>query len=101
LLGEALGFLMPIEWDEPFGIVMAEAMACGTPVIGFNRGSVPEVVINGLNGFRCDTLEEMVTHVNEINKIDRAMVRKDAECRFSKNVIVDQYLQLYNNLLRK
>ncbi|HTN00152.1 MAG TPA: glycosyltransferase family 4 protein [Pedobacter sp.] len=101
LLGNALAFLMPIEWDEPFGIVMAEAMACGTPVIGFNRGSVPEVVLNGINGYRCDTTAEMINHVLAIEKIDRNKVRKDAEERFSKKVIVDQYLTLYNKLIQK
>ncbi len=101
LLGNACAFLMPIEWNEPFGIVMAEAMACGTPVIGFNKGSVPEVVINGYNGYRCETTDQMVAHVNEINKIDRKNVRKDAEERFSSQVIIDQYLNLYKKMISK
>lgn len=96
LLGMACAFLMPIEWDEPFGIVMAEAMACGVPVIGFNRGSVPEVIINNYNGYRCDTIEEMINHVKEIHKIDRKNVRTDAEERFSSKVIINQYLNLYH-----
>ncbi|WP_316804873.1 glycosyltransferase family 4 protein [Pedobacter nototheniae] len=99
LLGNALAFLMPIEWNEPFGIVMAEAMACGTPVIGFNRGSVPEVVINGLNGFRCSSTEEMISSVFKINEIDRQKVRQDCELRFSSQVIVSQYLNLYRKLI--
>lgn len=99
LLGSALAFLMPIEWDEPFGIVMAEAMACGTPVIGFDRGSVPEVIISGVNGFRCNTLEEMISAVDSIGKIDRKKVRKDAEKRFSSKVIINQYLDLYSKLI--
>lgn len=99
LLGNSSAFLMPIEWNEPFGIVMAEAMACGTPVIGFNKGSVPEVVVNGYNGYRCDTIEEMVQHVHHIDKIERKNVRIDAENRFSKNVIVKQYLDLYQKML--
>ena len=99
LLGNASAFLMPIEWDEPFGIVMAEAMACGTPVIGFNRGSVPEIVINGYNGYRCDTIDQMAALVEEINKIDRRTVRKDAEERFSSKVIIDQYLDLYKKIM--
>ena len=101
LLGSALAFLMPIEWDEPFGIVMAEAMACGTPVIGFNRGSVPEVVIHGKNGFRCDNKEQMIAYVNRINEISRSEVRNDTEKRFSSEVIVDQYLLLYRKLIKK
>lgn len=99
LLGNALAFLMPIEWNEPFGIVMAEAMACGTPVIGFNKGSVPEVIINGINGFRCDTQQEMIQAVHTIGSIDRKMVRQDAEKRFSSEVIIQQYLNLYNKII--
>lgn len=99
LLGSALAFLMPIDWDEPFGIVMAEAMACGTPVIGFNRGSVPEVIISGVNGLRCNTLDEMISAVNSIGKIDRKKVREDAERRFSSKLIINQYLDLYSKLI--
>jgi len=96
LLGSALAFLMPIEWNEPFGIVMAEAMACGTPVIGFNRGSIPEVIISGLNGYRCNNLQEMIVAVESIATIDRKIVREDAERRFSSEVIISQYLNLYS-----
>lgn len=99
LLGNALAFLMPILWNEPFGIVMAEAMACGTPVIGFNKGSVPEVVINGINGFSCTTTEEMISLVLKSNEIDREKVRLDAENRFSAEVIVNNYLSLYNKMI--
>lgn len=101
LLGKASALLMPIEWDEPFGIVMAEAMACGTPTIGFNRGSVPEVVIDGYNGYRCETIDEMIKSVFKINNIDRGAVRKDAEERFSSEVITNQYLKLYYQLIAK
>lgn len=99
LLGNALAFLMPIEWNEPFGIVMAEAMACGTPVIGFNRGSVPEVVVNGLNGFSCKSIQEMVNLVFRIREIDRQKVREDCEKRFSSKIIVNQYLNIYQKLI--
>jgi len=101
LLGSALTFLMPIEWNEPFGIVMAEAMACGTPVIGFNRGSVSEIVVNGRNGFKCDDVDEMVSCVKKIGKISRHEVRKDAEKRFSASIIIQEYLNLYANLINK
>jgi len=100
-LGQALAFLMPIEWEEPFGIVMAEALACGTPVIGFNRGSVPEVINNGKNGFRCDNVQEMIASVSKIQEISRYDVRKDAESRFSSEIIVQQYLNLYISLINK
>jgi glycosyltransferase involved in cell wall biosynthesis len=101
LLGKAAAFLMPIEWNEPFGIVMAEALACGTPVIGFNRGSVPEIVKHGINGFLCSTINEMADCVNRIQEIDRIEVRRDAGIRFSSEVIVDQYLKIYSHLLNR
>ena len=90
---------MPIEWDEPFGIVMAEALACGTPVIGFARGSVPEVVRNGVNGFACDGVDDAVAAVSRIAAIDRATVRRDCETRFSDAAIVDAYLNVYRDAL--
>jgi glycosyltransferase involved in cell wall biosynthesis len=95
LLGTAAAFLMPIGWDEPFGIVMAEALACGTPVIGFRRGSVPEVIRDGVNGFACTTAEEAVALVPRAAALDRAVVRADCEARFGHRVLVDQYEQLY------
>ncbi|WP_316773172.1 glycosyltransferase family 4 protein [Pedobacter frigiditerrae] len=99
LLGNAACLLMPIEWNEPFGIVMAEAMACGTPIIGFNRGSVPEVIINGLNGYTCNTINEMVDLIAKIPQLDRRKVRQDCEKRFSAEVIINQYLNLYRELI--
>jgi glycosyltransferase involved in cell wall biosynthesis len=98
LLGRAAALLMPIEWEEPFGIVMAEALACGTPVIGFNRGSVPEVVRNGVNGFACRDVADAVDAVGRLDRIDRRAVRADCERRFGAGVIVEQYLALYNRL---
>lgn len=97
LLGGAAALLMPIEWDEPFGIVMAEALACGTPVIGFARGAVPEVVRHGVNGFLCERADEMATLVSRLDEIDRAACRADCEARFSDTVIVDAYEQYYHD----
>lgn len=99
LLGSASAFLMPIEWNEPFGIVMAEAMACGTPVLAFNRGSVPEIVINGVNGFSCNTTEEMIELVPKIQELNRQKVRLDCEERFSSIIIINQYLELYKKMI--
>ncbi|PJJ79458.1 glycosyltransferase family 4 protein [Mucilaginibacter auburnensis] len=93
-LKQAKALLFPIEWDEPFGIVMIEAMACGTPVIAFKRGSVPEVVQNGVNGFICNTTDEMIDALQRVDKIDRQQVRASAEKRFAVSVIADNYLQL-------
>ncbi|MDX1652586.1 MAG: glycosyltransferase [Brumimicrobium sp.] len=91
-------FLFPIKWEEPFGIVMAEAMACGTPVIGFKRGSVPEVVIHNQNGFIVSDVNEMISAVNKIDKIDRLEVRADCEKRFSLEVISKQYISLFSKM---
>jgi glycosyltransferase involved in cell wall biosynthesis len=99
LLGAAAALLMPIDWDEPFGIVMAEAFACGTPVIAFQRGSVPEVVRTGVNGFACRTVAEAAAAVDRLGEIDRAIVRADCEKRFGAEAIVDQYLNLYHTLI--
>jgi glycosyltransferase involved in cell wall biosynthesis len=97
LLGRAAAFLMPIDWEEPFGIVMAEAMACGTLVIGTRRGSVPEVVEHGVTGFVCDDVDAMVEAVRRIDTIDRADVRARFEEHFSDRAIVDAYETLYRH----
>ena len=98
LLGAAAALLMPIEWEEPFGIVMAEALACGTPVIGLARGSVPQVVRDGVNGFLCTTVAEAAAAVGRLDDIDRHAVRSDCLARFSDSVIVDHYETLYRQL---
>ena len=89
LLGSAAALLFPIEWKEAFGIVMAEAFACGTPVIGFPCGSVPEVIRDGINGFVCRDVDEAVRAVADLDRIDRGAVRADCEARFSAKVLVD------------
>lgn len=95
LLRDAAALLMPVEWDEPFGIVMAEAMACGTPVIGFARGAVPEVVTDGVTGFVVRDVEEAAAAVERVAALDRAAVRAACVQRFSHLVVVDQYEALY------
>jgi glycosyltransferase involved in cell wall biosynthesis len=99
-LGQSAALLMPIEWEEPFGIVMAEALACGTPVIAFKRGSVGEVVRDGVNGFACRSVDEAVDAVGRLPTISRAAVRADCEARFAAPVIVGQYERLYEDMLR-
>jgi glycosyltransferase involved in cell wall biosynthesis len=98
LLGKAKALLFPIEWNEPFGMVMTEAMACGTPVIGFNRGSVPEVIDNGVTGFVVDSEEEMIQAVDKTMKMDRNLCRSKAESRFDVKVIADHYLSLCQSI---
>lgn len=95
LLGEAAALLMPIEWEEPFGIVMAEALACGTPVIGARRGAVAEVVADGCTGFVCDSVEQMTAAVDRLARIDRRACRERCADMFSDRVIVDAYENLY------
>jgi len=87
---------MPIEWNEPFGIVMIEAMACGTPVIAFPYGSVPEVVEEGITGFVVRDSQEMIHAVSRINQIDRSLCRQTAERRFDVSVIAKEYLSLFD-----
>lgn len=99
LLGSSAALLMPIEWDEPFGIVMAEALACGTPVVGLRRGAVPEVVADGVTGFVADDVDGLVAGVGRLSSIDRRACRGDAEKRFSDEVIVDAYEGIYQRLV--
>lgn len=93
-LRQCKALLFPIEWDEPFGMVMIEAMACGTPVIAFKRGSVPEVVEEGISGHIVNNETEMVDAVSMINKIDRLKCREKAESRFDVKLIAAAYLNL-------
>lgn len=95
-LGQAKALLFPIEWDEPFGMVMVEAMACGTPVIAFSRGSVPEVVEEGITGYIVKNANEMTAKVSQLHEIDRAQCRATAKKRFDVAVIAKQYLNLFN-----
>lgn len=98
-LGRSAALLMPIDWNEPFGIVMAEAMACGTPVIGFPRGSVTEVVVPGVNGFHAQSAEEIAALIPQLPTLDRKAVRTYAEDHFSDTKIVQDYLSLYQKLV--
>lgn len=99
LLGQAAAMLVPIEWDEPFGIVFTEALACGTPVISCPRGALPEIVRSGIDGFLIDSLEEACNAVINLNKIDRSNCRQRVENHFSASVIVGQYEKLYSQLI--
>ena len=92
-------FLMPILWEEPFGLVMIEAMACGTPVIAFNRGAVPEIVKNGKTGFIVGTEEDMVEAVMKIGSLDSYTCRKWVEDNFSSARMTQNYLELYRRLI--
>lgn len=96
-LGQAKALLFPIEWNEPFGMVMVEAMACGTPVIGFRIGSVNEVIEEGVTGFKVDSLEQMKARVEDVTAINRAACREQAMKRFDVPVIARHYLELFKH----
>ena len=100
-LGEAMALLFPICWPEPFGIVMIEAMACGTPVIAYPFGSVPEVMREGISGFTVADLEGAVEAVKKIDQLDRKQIRKYFEQRFTAARMTQDYLRIYERVLRK
>ncbi|WP_367399409.1 MULTISPECIES: glycosyltransferase family 4 protein [Methylorubrum] len=99
LLGGARALLFPIDWPEPFGLVMIEAMACGTPVIAWNRGSVPEIVEDGVTGFVVASEAEAVAALARIGGLDRAVVRRRFEERFTAERMARDYIALYRRLL--
>ena len=97
-LGNARGLLFPVDWPEPFGLVMIEAMACGTPVIAFRRGAVPEIVENGVSGFVVESVEQAATAVLRLDSVDRAQVRRCLEHRFTVERMAAAYLAIYRAL---
>ena len=98
-LGDAFAYLFPIDWPEPFGLTMIEAMRCGTPVIAFKHGSVPEVMTNGVSGFVVNTIEEAIAAVRRCETIDRAACRKMFLQRFTSCRMARDYVALYEQLL--
>ena len=101
LLGGARALLFPIDWPEPFGLVMIEAMACGTPVIAWNRGSVPEIVEDGVTGFIVASEAEAVAAVARLEALDRRVVRRRFEARFTAERMAADYLAIYRRLLAR
>ena len=100
LLGRSRALVAPIEWDEPFGIVFVEALACGTPVISCPRGAVPEIVRNGIEGFLVDDVEGGAEAVEKVGSISRSACRHRVLELFSRQVVVDQYLEMYQDMVR-
>jgi glycosyltransferase involved in cell wall biosynthesis len=98
-LSGAIGLLLPIDWPEPFGLVMIEAMACGTPVIAYNRGSVPEIVDHGLSGFIVEDETGAVAAVGRLGELDRHAVRGQFEARFTARRMALDYLAAYRRLI--
>jgi glycosyltransferase involved in cell wall biosynthesis len=99
LLGEAAALLCPVRWEEPFGLVAAEAMACGTPVIAIRRGAMPELVEHGVTGFLCDDEEEVLTAIERIEEIDPEACRRRVEELFDAQRMVREYLEMFESKL--
>jgi glycosyltransferase involved in cell wall biosynthesis len=97
----AKAFLFPLQWDEPFGLTMAESMACGTPVVAYNRGSIPEIIRNGKNGFVVKNLKEMIVAIKNIGKINRKECRSSVEAQFSFKTMADNYEKEFLKIIRK
>jgi glycosyltransferase involved in cell wall biosynthesis len=98
-LGGAKALLFPIDWPEPFGLVMIEAMACGLPVIAFPGGSVPEIIDDGLTGFIVNTIDEAIDAVRRIDTLDRRQCRETFERRFTARRMASDYVELYRQLV--
>jgi len=99
MLGGAAGLLHLIGFDEPFGLSVVEAMACGTPVIAFNRGSMPELIEDGVTGFLVDTVDQAIAAVDRLGEIDRRQCRAAVAARFSVERMADAYIALYRTIL--
>jgi glycosyltransferase involved in cell wall biosynthesis len=97
-LGDAAALVCPYDWPEPFGLVLIEALACGTPVLAYRRGSIPEIIDHGVTGFVCDNLNEIVQSVSALPLIDRKQCREVFERRFTVERMVQDYLNLYERV---
>jgi len=101
LLGNAYALLHPIYFNEPFGLSVVEAMACGTPVLAFGKGSMPEIIENGINGFIVNDVTEMTEKLKDIEKIQRIACRETVVKRFSQEIMVEGYLDVYEEILNR
>jgi glycosyltransferase involved in cell wall biosynthesis len=99
LIGGAMALLSPIQWPEPFGLVMIEALAAGTPVISTPRGAAPEIIVHGRTGFLCDDTDALVRAVRSVDRIDRRDCRSDVARRFSVDRMVARHVAAYRGLL--
>jgi glycosyltransferase involved in cell wall biosynthesis len=100
-LGNAYALLFPIDWPEPFGLVMIEAMACGTPVIAYKRGSVPEVMQNGVTGFVVGGLDEAVEATHRVEDLSRVRCREVFDERFTATRMANDYVNMYEQMLSR
>ena len=100
-ISEAKALLFPIQWDEPFGMAVIEALACGTPVVAMNRGAMPEIIEHGVTGFLANTKEEFFAYANRVDEIDPAACRKSVEAKFSAEVMVNNYVDRYREVIER
>lgn len=100
-LSEAKALLHPIEWNEPFGMVVIEALACGTPVIAMNRGAMPELIEHGVNGFLANNEEEFAEYLGRISEIDPAACRRSVEEKFSADAMAANYIKRYKQVIKR
>jgi glycosyltransferase involved in cell wall biosynthesis len=98
-VGKALALVCPYDWPEPFGLVLIEALACGTPVVAYRRGSIPEIIEDGVTGFVCESLPEMVETIGRIKTIDRRRCRAAFEKHFTAERMAHDYVALYERIL--
>ena len=96
-LGQAMALVCPYDWPEPFGLVLIEALACGTPVLAYRRGSIPEIIEDGTTGFVCEGVDELTTAIHRIPEIDRRQCRQTFEERFSVERMAQDYLRVYTH----
>ena len=101
LIGNAMALIHPVEFPEPFGIVMIEAMACGTPIVGFRTGSIPEVVDEGVTGFVVDDIDSAVKALAKVKQLNRKEIRRVFEKRFTSARMANDYLAIYDRLISK
>jgi glycosyltransferase involved in cell wall biosynthesis len=101
LLGRAAATLLPVRWDEPFGLVAIESMACGTPPIAIRRGALPELIVDGVSGYLVDAPDDLASAVERVSQLDRAACRRHVEQHFSADRMVDAYVALYQDYLMR
>jgi glycosyltransferase involved in cell wall biosynthesis len=98
-LGQAMALICPYDWPEPFGLVLIEALACGTPVLAYRRGSIPEIIEDNVSGFICEGIDSMAMAVRRVSELDRRRCRRSFEQRFTVSRMARDYLRVYQQLL--
>lgn len=101
LISNAKALLFPIDWEEPFGMAVIEALACGTPVVAMNRGAMPEIIEHGVNGFLANTEKEFFEYANRVDEIDPEACRKSVEQKFSAKTMAEAYVDRYRQTIKR